>query len=474
MRSKSNLVLATSVLVVLGLCGPALADELLVPDEYLTIQAAINAAVDSDVVIVADGTYTGTGNKNLDFGGRAITVRSENGPQFTIIDCENDGRAFFFHTGEDENAIVAGFTITRGSSYRGGGIRCDNSSPNVRNCVLRYNTTSDRGGGIYCSGSSMVLSECKFIENTADVAGGGLHSNNSTLEISDCEFLNNSTVGYSSDGGGFDQGNGSNCTITNCLFAGNSCPKAGAGAGIRNYNASGTLINCSFTGNSARYGAVHNSPTSSPIYINCILWGNSGYEIYNNGDSHPMFSYCDIEGGWNGPKVRNRGGSSVIDGGGNINADSQFVSGPLGDYYLSQIIAGQSSDSPCVDAGSDLAINLSLANFTTRTDSIGDSGIVDMGYHYPAVTRAAIDIKPGSCPNPLNVKSLGVLPVAVLGSEDFDVSSIDVASIRLAGVAPIRSSYEDVATPVSDSNECECSTEGPDGFPDLTLKFENR
>jgi hypothetical protein len=64
--------------------------------------------------------------------------------------------------------------------------------------------------------------------------------------------------------------------------------------------------------------------------------------------------------------------------------------------------------------------------------------------------------------------------VAVLGSEDFDVSSIDVASIRLAGVAPIRSSYEDVATPVSDSNECECSTEGPDGFLDLTLKFETQ
>ncbi|MHC4735896.1 MAG: hypothetical protein ACYTDW_15780, partial [Planctomycetota bacterium] len=85
-----------------------------------------------------------------------------------------------------------------------------------------------------------------------------------------------------------------------------------------------------------------------------------------------------------------------------------------------------------------------------------------------------VDIKPGSCPNPLNVTSRGVLPVAVLGSEDFDVSSIDVASIRLAGVAPIRSSYEDVATPVSDANECECSTEGPDGFPDLKLKFETQ
>jgi hypothetical protein len=85
----------------------------------------------------------------------------------------------------------------------------------------------------------------------------------------------------------------------------------------------------------------------------------------------------------------------------------------------------------------------------------------------------AIDIKPGSCPNPLNVNSKGVLPVTILGSEDIDVFNIDPASIRLEGVAPISSSYEDVATPVLDSeDECECTTEGPDGYLDLTLKFE--
>ncbi|MHC4284521.1 MAG: GLUG motif-containing protein [Planctomycetota bacterium] len=88
--------------------------------------------------------------------------------------------------------------------------------------------------------------------------------------------------------------------------------------------------------------------------------------------------------------------------------------------------------------------------------------------------EVAVNIKPSSCPNPINVKSSGVLPVAVLGSEDFDVSNIDAASIRLAGVGPIRSSYEDVATAVSDSNECECSTEGPDGFLDLILKFDTQ
>jgi hypothetical protein len=86
--------------------------------------------------------------------------------------------------------------------------------------------------------------------------------------------------------------------------------------------------------------------------------------------------------------------------------------------------------------------------------------------------NVAVDIKPGSCPNPLNLASKGMLPVAVLGREDFEVSEIDPVSIRLVGVAAIRSSIEDVAQPVSDANECACSTEGPDGYEDLVLKFE--
>lgn len=85
-----------------------------------------------------------------------------------------------------------------------------------------------------------------------------------------------------------------------------------------------------------------------------------------------------------------------------------------------------------------------------------------------------LDIKPGSCPNPLNLASRGVLPVAILGTEDFDVNAIDPASIQLASVSAIRSSYEDVATPVADGNECECTTEGPDGYTDLTLKFRTQ
>ena len=64
-----------------------------------------------------------------------------------------------------------------------------------------------------------------------------------------------------------------------------------------------------------------------------------------------------------------------------------------------------------------------------------------------------------------------VLPVAILGSEDFDVSTIDPASIFIEGVPAIRSGLEDVATALVDPNECECTEAGPDGYTDLTLKF---
>jgi hypothetical protein len=88
--------------------------------------------------------------------------------------------------------------------------------------------------------------------------------------------------------------------------------------------------------------------------------------------------------------------------------------------------------------------------------------------------EASIDIKPQSCPNVLNVKSRGILPVAILGSDEFDVSNIDSETISLEGVPPLRSSIEDVATPIVDGVDCDCTTDGPDGFTDLTLKFDTQ
>jgi hypothetical protein len=94
-----------------------------------------------------------------------------------------------------------------------------------------------------------------------------------------------------------------------------------------------------------------------------------------------------------------------------------------------------------------------------------------------------VDIRPQSCPNPLSTKERGVLPVAIVGTEDFDAGQIDPASIRLEGVAPLRWAWEDVAEPFEPyvgKEDCFLDCWGwmgdeaypGDGYMDLTLKFK--
>lgn len=93
------------------------------------------------------------------------------------------------------------------------------------------------------------------------------------------------------------------------------------------------------------------------------------------------------------------------------------------------------------------------------------------------VLDVPFEIKPGGCPSPLNRNSRGVLPAAVNGTADLDVTKIDPATIRLGGVAPLRYAHEDVGTPVEPfvgKTVSDCSSEGPDGVQDLTLKFDNQ
>ena len=96
----------------------------------------------------------------------------------------------------------------------------------------------------------------------------------------------------------------------------------------------------------------------------------------------------------------------------------------------------------------------------------------------PEITKTVpVDIKPSSCPNPLNPKDKGVIPVAVSSTSDFDVTQVDPATVKLAGVSPLRWAYEDVATPFepfTGKQNCsmDCTTAGADGLMDLSLKFD--
>jgi hypothetical protein len=89
----------------------------------------------------------------------------------------------------------------------------------------------------------------------------------------------------------------------------------------------------------------------------------------------------------------------------------------------------------------------------------------------PTALTVPLDIKPSSCPNVLNLGSHGVLPAAILGTAAVNVVDIDAASIRLSGVAPLRTGLEDVGAPGTGEP---CTASGPDGLLDLTLKFDTQ
>ncbi len=155
-----------------------------VPTEYSTIQAGLVAAYSGDTVLVADGIYTGEGNRDINFMGRAIHLMSENGPETCIIDCqgteEDRNRGFWFRNSEDPDSILDGFTIRNGYAYDGGGIRIDiNCSPTITGCIITGNTAIRDGGGICCYMADPVITGNLFSCNRALGAGGGIYCEDS-------------------------------------------------------------------------------------------------------------------------------------------------------------------------------------------------------------------------------------------------------------------------------------------------------
>ncbi len=239
------------------------------------------------------------------------------------------------------------------------GIWIDYANITIRHCTFTDNSSSYMGGGLYCTHSNIALSHCVFANNNA-VHGGGCAIRWSTpVAVDNCVFYGNSgTYGgavafYFSD----------NFTVENCLFYTNT---ANAGGGIRFSSSTPELINCTFAQNIAADGGGIFIINQSPTMRNSLFWGNDSLQIFVHAGGVTV-NYCNVQ-------------DVVWPGTGNISADPLFTTGPMGNYYLSQIAAGQASNSPCLDAGDPAS---PVITGTTRTDCVQDSGIVDIGYHYP-------------------------------------------------------------------------------------------
>jgi len=144
--------------------------------DYATIQDAIDASANGDTILLGPGTFTGTGNKNLDTNGLALYISSLSGAQNTIIDCESNGRAFYVHSGETAGTVIHDITVTNGEAAaldeRGGAVRCDNASPTVLECVFLYNY-GEFGGAIFLNESGARIIRSRFVENNCHTVCDG-------------------------------------------------------------------------------------------------------------------------------------------------------------------------------------------------------------------------------------------------------------------------------------------------------------
>ena len=403
---------AVSLLFVIA----ATASTINVPADQPTIQAAINASRNGDAVLVAAGTYF----ENINFMGKAITVKSVSGAKLTIIDGGNLAPVATFSSGETIKSVLKGFTLQNGnatlnSRYDGGGVYIAGSSPKIVSNFIQKNAACDGGGGVYVGFGSPVIQSNTIQNNrqsgcSGGIGGGGIAVGGAaSAQIIGNVIQNNS---WGSAGGGITLFAAGTPLLKNNIIRGNSS-SGSQGGGIWIVNQSDAVIvqNLIYNNTAAQGGGIYlgtPSGTRGPIFVNNTIVGETGLVqgaavyatgfynqvvFYNNlliglagqnavqcdatySSSPPTFTTNDAYSpGGTGLQGTCAGQASTN---GNKSVDPLFVSAAKKNFHLQ-------AASPVIDAGTNSAPNLPPKDLGAKpriVDGNGDGiAIVDMGVY---------------------------------------------------------------------------------------------
>jgi len=470
-----GLVRALLAVVAAG-AGTARAVTWYVPDHFPTIQAAIDASANGDVILVRPGTYA----EALTIADKAITLQSTGGAKVTILDGQNLFRPLTIY-GQSAYSVVDGFTITNGWAGAGGGIYTYWADPTFRNLVVTRNRAY-YGGGLYIGyGSCYVwIDDSEVSDNVADYYGGGQNSVVSCTRYNRSRIVRNvaggnggalaslgfCTTAYAVDsviadnvaggaGGALFVSGSSSCGASvgavNSLVVRNQAASAG-GLSV-NVNGYGFLDSVTMADNPG--GTVVSQPGVYNVISNTILWGSGVPPVLATTTSYGTQNTVqgtDMEGGVQ---------LGFAGDGTNISADPLFVDPAGGDYHLRP-------GSPCIDKGvaSGPATDL---DGNPRPNGLG----FDMGaYEYSLLRIEAQVVLDPKTLNRCNVN--GWITGYVTLPPGFDPGAVLVPSVFIDdAISAVRSEVQDGVLMVKfDRESLTRYLDGPDRIVTLTVTGE--
>jgi len=369
-------IVITAVCCLLLLPATSFATVIHVPSQEPTIQAGINAAAVGDTVILASGLYYGPGNRDIDFLGKDITVRShDNNPGTCTVFCQgtpaDPHRGFIFQSGESSLARLEGITISEGylSGYgdleeNGGGIIClSGSSPTIRNCRITQCETTGCGAGFFSRNSAPTLIDCKIDNNHSGQCGGGV-----AVDGPDPFVMIGCLITDNECGNGYDGLliNSPSSIIYECTFANHRNTAVYAELPT-------TLSNCTIVDNGIAVRSVYN------VVIENTLIAFNETAVYDIGISRYNITCSNIFGNDDGDWVATVEHLAGING--NISADPLLCDPGNWDYSVA-------ANSPCL---SDLC------------GTIGAVGVGQCGTPSSVLATPELSFQLRGCyPNPFN------------------------------------------------------------------------